>query len=103
MPLIRKVTTDASGPRDDAATLAAALKSDSADARWSAARALAASPDGVEALAQALGAETDPRVREAMFTSLARIGTPQSAAVAALYLRSDDAEVRTGALDALRA
>ncbi len=30
-------------------------------------------------------------------------GRPQSAAVAAPYLRSDDAEVRTGALDALRA
>ncbi len=103
MPLIRKDPTDPGAPRDAAADLAAALKSASADARWSAARGLAGSPEGVEALAGALGAETDPRVREAMFTSLARIGTPQSAAVAAPYLRSDDAQVRTGALDALRA
>jgi HEAT repeat protein len=103
MPLIRKDTAEPGAPRDGAADLAAALKSASADARWSAARGLAASPEGVQALSAALRVETDARVREAMFTSLARIGTPQSAAVAAPYLRSDDAEVRTGALDALRA
>jgi HEAT repeat protein len=103
MPLIRKDTADAGAPRDGAADLAAALKSASADARWSAARGLAASPEGVQTLAEALRVESDARVREAMFTSLARIGTPQSAAVAAPYLRSDDAQVRTGALDALRA
>jgi HEAT repeat protein len=103
MPLVRKDTAEPNAPRDGAADLAAALKSASADARWSAARGLAASPEGVQALAEALRVETDARVREAMFTSLARIGTPHSAAVAAPYLRSDDAEVRTGALDALRA
>jgi HEAT repeat protein len=103
MPLVRKETTEPNTPRDGAADLAAALKSASADARWSAARGLAALPEGVQALSEALRVETDARVREAMFTSLARIGTPQSAAAAAPYLRSDDAEVRTGALDALRA
>lgn len=103
MPLIRKDTTEPTAPRHGATDLVAALKSDSADARWSAARGLAASPEGVDALSDALRVETDPRVREAMFTSLARLATPRAAAVAAPYLRSDDAEVRTGALDALRA
>jgi HEAT repeat protein len=103
MPLIRKDPTETSAAPGGAAALAAALRSGSADARWSAARSLAATPDGVAALSDALRAETDSRVREAIFTSLARIGTPQSAAVAAPYLRSDDAQVRTGALDSLRA
>ena len=49
------------------------------------------------------GAESDPRVREAIFTGLARLATPESAAVVVPYLRSDDARLRTGALDALRA
>ena len=38
-----------------------------------------------------------------MFTSLARIGTAESAAAVLPLLRSDDANLRTGALDALRA
>jgi HEAT repeat protein len=101
MPLIRKDTSEPGASDGDAADMLAALKSDSADARWSAARGLAARPEGVQALSDALRVETDARVREAMFTSLARVGTPQSAAVVAPYLRSDDAEVRTGALDAL--
>jgi len=38
-----------------------------------------------------------------MFTSLALLGTPPAIEVAIRYLRSDDAHVRTEALDALRA
>jgi HEAT repeat protein len=86
-----------------ASKVIAALKSGSADARWAAARGLSNSPEGIEALADALLTEADPRVREAIFTSLARAATPSSAAAVLPYLRSDDAEVRTGALDALRA
>ena len=37
-----------------------------------------------------------------MFTSLARIGTPECVAGVLPLLRSDDANLRTGALDALR-
>ncbi|MGB6487525.1 MAG: HEAT repeat domain-containing protein, partial [Steroidobacteraceae bacterium] len=46
--------------------------------------------------------ESDGRVREAMFTSLVRIGTRDSIAGMVPMLRSDDAALRTGALDALR-
>ena len=54
-------------------------------------------------LASALSRESDPRVREAIFTGLARIATAESAAAVVPYLRSDDASLRTGAIDALRA
>lgn len=54
------------------------------------------------ALDAALASETEPRVREAIFTGLARIGSPESIAALALRVRSDDASIRTGALDALR-
>ena len=42
-------------------------------------------------------------MREAIFTGLARIATAESAAAVVPYLRSDDASLRTGAIDALRA
>ncbi len=42
-------------------------------------------------------------MREAIFTALARIGTSESANVVLPYLRLDDANTRTGAMDALRA
>ena len=57
----------------------------------------------VAVLAAALSRESDPRVREAIFTGLARIATAESAAAVLPYLRSDDAGLRTAALDALRA
>ena len=63
----------------------------------------AALPSGVEMLSKALATETETMVREAIFTSLARIRTPASAAAVAPYLRSDDPDVRTLALDALKA
>jgi HEAT repeat protein len=68
-----------------------------------AARAAGQVAGGVVALAAALPRETDPRVREAMFTSLIRIGSTQSVNAILPLLRSDDASLRTGALDALRA
>jgi HEAT repeat protein len=103
MPLIRttrdKVAEGAApGSPSDAAR---ALGSASADERWAAARAEVPAP--VPALALALATETDQRVREAIFTALARIATPESVAAVLPYLRSDDANTRTGALDALRA
>ena len=73
-----------------------------AERRWAAARAAADAKD-ITLLAGALANEDDTRVREAIFTGLARIGTRESAAVLLDYLRSDDAGLRTGAIDALRA
>lgn len=58
---------------------------------------------GTEALATALRSESDARVREAMLTSLARINSAESIEAILALLRSDDAGLRTGALDTLRA
>jgi HEAT repeat protein len=105
MPLVRKpsAATAPASAAPDAAQLAAAFADGSEEARWSAARAAADAPGGLALLSAALARETVPRVREAMFTALARIGTPDAAAVAVRGLRSDDAAARTAALDALRA
>jgi HEAT repeat protein len=97
MPLVRKPSTPAP------AAAATSLTEGTSDERWAAARAAAEKPDGVALLSGALSQEGDPRVREAIFTSLARIATAESAAAVVPYLRSDDASVRTGAIDALRA
>ncbi len=70
--------------------------------RWDAARAASEFPDSAGAVAAALSRETEPHVREALFTSLARIGTRDSITRILPMLRSDDAALRTGALDALR-
>jgi len=103
MPLIRGKSSTPINAGPDADQIARAISSGMVDERWAAARAVAELPSGVDILGKALATEAEPRVREAIFTSLARIGTPASAAVAAPYVRSDDSEVRTGALDALRA
>jgi HEAT repeat protein len=70
--------------------------------RWAAARLAAEVPDGATALIAALPREAVPRVREAMLTSLSRIGSAQSFDAIVILLRSDDASTRAAALDALR-
>lgn len=104
MPLIRKPDKDARTPATpQQQDVLHALAHGDADARWSAARAAASLPGGAEALAAALPNEQDTRVREAMLTSLARIGSPRSVNAIVPLLRVDEASVRTSALDALRA
>lgn len=101
MPLIRKDAPSARPTKLNDALKA--LVAGSADERWAAARALGDVPGGAEALGQALWSEVDPRVREAAFTALARAGTPASVDAIIPHLRSDDAQRRTAALDALKA
>jgi HEAT repeat protein len=103
MPLVRKPQSATETSAPDGRKLAEIFAAGSDDERWTAARSAAESPDGVALLAAALSKECIPRVREAIFTALARIATSDGAAVALPYLRSDDAAERTGALDALRA
>lgn len=98
MPLIRRRT-----PRPARIVPVEMPLEGSADARWATARALADSPDGVGALGDALRTETDPRVREAILTSLVRIGGRDSVGCVLPCLRSSLPEVRTAAMDALRA
>jgi HEAT repeat protein len=100
MPLIRKDVARAEiDPRlDDHRRL---LAEGAPGERWAAARAMTAKGD-VPLLAAALVKERDPRVREALLTTLARSGVAESVDAMIPLLRSDDASARTGALDALR-
>jgi HEAT repeat protein len=100
MPLIRK-ESDKAAAGVSRATLPS-LGSASVDERWAAARA-ARDPAAIPSLGEALAHEADTRVREAIFTALAQIATPESALTLLPYLRVDDANTRTGAMDALRA
>ena len=101
MPLVRKPTDTSRASTPDASGILKALESGNADERWAAARASVDVAGATAALAAALPKESDGRVREAMFTSLARIGTSESADEVLALLRSDNANLRTGALDAL--
>jgi HEAT repeat protein len=62
----------------------------------------AAAPD-VDALSEALASEADLRAREAILTRLMRIGGPAAAEAIVVHVASDDAGLRTAAMDALRA
>ena len=99
MPLIRKPAGAPSTgvPARNSAAVLFALASGTDDERWAAARSAAELPGGVAALGEALAREKSPRVREALFTGLARVATPQSVEAVLPFLRSDDALVRTGA------
>ena len=104
MPLIRNAKNAArkiDAPDFEAAS--AGLRNPDADARRGAARALGAFPQAADVLGRAAMSERDERVREAMFTSLARIGTEQSVLALLPHIRSDDSSRRTGAMDALKA
>src|SRR6478672_9716107 len=110
MPLVRKDLAAPSPSADRSAI--EILRTGTADQRWNAARAvgLAAdaggeaggadpSPggiraaaevrDGTKALAEALKTEADPRVREAIFTSLVRIGSKECVDAVIPCLRGD--------------
>jgi HEAT repeat protein len=102
MPLIRRpVDRPAEESRDSGHTLNSLSHPDS-DLRWRAARDARGLIGADAAIAAALLIEKDPRVREAMFTSLARLGTPVAVEAVISGLRSDDAGLRSGALDTLR-
>ena len=77
------------------------LDSASPDERWAAVRRLAASPENTARLGERLAHEQDKRVREAIFTALAHIGTEEAVRFVLPYLRSEDAAVRTEAMGAL--
>lgn len=99
MPLIRRP----SPPSEPSSAASASLTEGTSEQRWAAVRAAAAQPDGVARLAAALTQERDPRVREAIFTGLARMATAETAAAVVPFIRSEEASLRAGALDALRA
>ena len=100
MPLIRKPSGEGAPPPPNP-DVAALLDSVSPDERWAAVRRLSTSPANASRLGQRLTQEQDKRVREAIFTALAHIGNEEAALIALSHLRSEDAGVRTEALDAL--
>jgi HEAT repeat protein len=102
MPLIRKGPSEskaAAGP-NVSSSLASVLQNGASEDRWAASRS--ATEVDIQILGQALFSERDARVREAIFTSLARFRNAASVEAVLPHLRSDDANLRTGALDALR-
>jgi HEAT repeat protein len=104
MPLIRKGSGESpSVPPIDLSRNLVLLKEGTVDERWNAARGLGTDATAASALGDALRLENDERVREAIFTSLATLNSQTSVAVVLPYLRSDNALIRTGALDALKA
>jgi HEAT repeat protein len=102
MPLIRKSPNEPSVSAAANPDAFVALAHGTIEERWAAARSLATVPGGVDALGRALAGETDVRVREAIFTGLARAATAESAEAILPYLRSDEAGLRRAALDALK-
>jgi HEAT repeat protein len=102
MPLVRKPPGAKPAAPAGANPSPSALASGTDDERWAAARAAADFPDQARALGEAVLRERNPRVREAIFTSLVRIATAESVEALLPLLRSDEASLRTGALDALQ-
>jgi HEAT repeats len=104
MPLLRRGKPDQAPPQpaEPLDVLAAELRHPDPERRWSAARRLGDRPGAAGHLAAALPGETEPRVVEAIFTSLARRGGAESAAHLFPLLRSDDAALRNGAIEALQ-
>src|SRR5581483_7847365 len=107
MPLIRRdpaAPSPSGEPRDDGLEAnVAALRSPDAARRWSAARALGAHPAAAAALGDALLSEQVPSVREVLVTALLRMGTQASVTALLPCLRSEDAGLRAGAIEALQA
>lgn len=81
--------------------LGAQLRTGDAEARRWAARDLAAHPGAQPLLGSALLSEPDPSVREALFTSLASLGGEPAVDALLPLLRSEDARLRNGAIEAL--
>ncbi len=86
----------------DVASLLLSLSSDDARARRNAARELADHPQAAMALCDRLEHERGPSVRAVLFTSLIRLQSPDVAGRLAMHLRSDDAQLRNGAIEALQ-
>jgi HEAT repeat protein len=100
MPLIRKGPGEGAPP-PQSPNAAILLTSGSPDERWTAVRLLSAAPENAARLGEALRSEREKRVREAIFTALARMGTDQAVEIVLPYIRDADAAIRTEALDAL--
>ncbi|MCD0416493.1 HEAT repeat domain-containing protein [Rubrivivax sp. JA1024] len=87
-------------PRDLPGLLSQLRSADAERRRW-AARDLAVHPQAVPALGEALSHEDDAGVRYALFTSLTALADAASVDVLLPLLRTEDAGLRNGAIEAL--
>ncbi len=102
MPLV-KPDSDAHGAKIESLELRRVqLAGNDVDERRRAARALSGDPAAASVLAGRLACESDPRVREALFGSLVNIAGTLSAELVAEFIRSEDAGLRGGAIEALK-
>lgn len=101
MPLIKREPGPATPPEADAPG-PAELNSPDPVHRREAARAIGLRKGPVGPLAEALTAEGDPTVREAILTALTLIGGDETVRALSACLRSEDAGLRNGAVDILR-
>lgn len=81
--------------------LLAQLRSGDVEQRRWATRDLVPYPEAATALGEQLLREREPSVREALFTSLATMASEGAAAALLPLLRSDDAQLRNGAIEGL--
>lgn len=104
MPLLKRGKPDEPTPRpaEPIDALVGDLHHADPERRWSAARRLGEQAGAAAPLAAALAGEKEPRVIEAIFTSLIRRGGVESSAYLLPLLRSDEAAVRGGAIEALQ-
>ncbi len=105
MPLLRRDQPNQAAPApqpESLGVLVGELRDPDPERRWSAARRLAEAPGAAEHLVAALADEQEPRVVEAIFTSLIRRGGQESAAHLLPLLRSEQAALRGGAMEALQ-
>jgi len=103
MPLLKRGKPDepAAPQAEPLDALIGDLRHADPERRWSAARRMGEQSGTAEPLAAALASEKEPRVIEAIFTSLIRRGGAESAAYLLPLLRSDEAALRGGAIEAL--
>lgn len=87
--------------RDRDGLLAQLNSENDMERRWGA-RDLAEHSGVSVPLCRRLEIETEPSVRAALFTSLTRIGDSEAVAGLMALLRSEDAELRSGAIEALK-
>ena len=102
MPLIRPAAVTPDAIVETLESRRDKLVGGDVDERRHAARAMSKDPAAAAALAACLESEADPRVRDALFAGLSDIGGTQAAELVAAFLRSDDAGLRGGAIEALK-
>ncbi|WP_448204670.1 HEAT repeat domain-containing protein [Azospirillum sp. sgz302134] len=102
MALVKPRKINAPPPAEDTGDPLPRLEDADPAHRRRAAHDLADRPDAAPALAGRLAREEDPSVREALLTSLVRIGSAEAAASLTPLLASEDVGLRNGVIESLQ-